>query len=72
MTIAQSPKPTDDSQSKNCDEKDVILLEQIAEKLVWYGQQVGVTLEEMISLLDSAISIKDLLALLASNSSGAA
>jgi len=39
---------------------------------VWYGQQVGVTPEEMISLLDSGISIHDLLAFLASKASGAA
>ena len=44
----------------------------VAEKLVWYGQRVGVTPEEMISLLDSGISIKDLLAFLASKSSEAA
>jgi hypothetical protein len=50
----------------------VILLEQVAEKLVWYGQQVGVTPEEMISLLDSGISMRDLLAFLASKSAGAA
>jgi len=39
---------------------------------VWYGQQVGVTREEMISLLDSGIGIKDLFAFLASKASGAA
>jgi len=63
---------TDGSQPKNFDEKDAILLEQIAEKLVRFGQQVGVTPEEMISLLDSGISIKDLFAFLASKASGAA
>ena len=52
-TPQSSHSITDDSQSKNCDEKDVILLEQVAEKLVWYGQRVGVTAQEMISLLDS-------------------
>jgi hypothetical protein len=71
MATAQSPQSIGDSQSKDFDEKDVILLEQVAEKLVWYGQ-VGVTPEEMISLLDSGISIHDLLAFLASKSSGAA
>ena len=72
MATAHSPQSIDDSQSKNCDEKDVILLEQVAEKLVLYGQQVGVTPEEMISLLDSGISIHDLLAFLAAKQSGAA
>jgi hypothetical protein len=46
-------------------------LEQAVEKLVRFGQQVGVTPEEMISLLDSGISIRDLLAFLASKTSGA-
>jgi hypothetical protein len=36
------------------------------------GKQVGVTPEEMISLLDSGVSIPDLLAFLASKTSGAA
>ena len=72
MAITQTPKPTDDSQSKNCDEKAAILLDQVAEKLVRCGQRVGVTPEEMVSLLDSGISIHDLLAFLASKSSGAA
>jgi len=48
------------------------LLEQVAEKLVRYGQTVGITPEEIISLLDSGISIRDLLALMASKTSGAA
>ena len=54
------------------DERDAHLLEQTVEKLVRYGQQIGVTPEEMISLLDSGISIRDLLAFLAAKSSGAA
>jgi hypothetical protein len=73
MATPQSPQSmTDGSQPKNFDDKDAILLEQIAEKLVRFGQQVGVTPEEMISLLDSGISIKDLFAFLASKASGAA
>jgi len=73
MAAPQSPQSiTDGSHSKGFDERDALLLEQVAEKLVWYGQQVGVTAEEMISLLGSGISIKDLLAFLASKSSGAA
>ena len=54
------------------DERDALLLEQTVEKLVRYGQQIGVTPEEMISLLDSGISIRDLFAFLAAKSSGAA
>jgi hypothetical protein len=73
MATPQSPHSiTDASQGKDFDEKDAILLELVAEKLVWYGQQIGVTPEEMISLLDSGISIHDLLAFLAAKSSGAA
>ena len=60
---------TDGSHSKTFDEKDAIFLEQVAERLVLFGQQVGVTPEEMISLLDSGISIQDLFAFLASKSS---
>jgi len=47
-------------------------LEQAVEKVVRFGQQVGVTPEQMISLLDSGITIRDLLAFLASKTSGVA
>jgi hypothetical protein len=57
---------------ENLDEREARLLEQAVEKLVRYGQKVGVTPEEMISLLDTEISIPDLLAFLASKTSGAA
>jgi hypothetical protein len=64
----QSPKQGNEDLDKNAR-----LLEQAVEKLVRYGQKVGVTPEEMISLLDTGISIPDLLAFLASKtSSGAA
>jgi len=72
MATPQSPQSIDGCSCKDFDEKDAILLERIAEKLVSYGQRVGVTPEEMISLLDSGISIKDLFAFLVSKSSGAA
>jgi hypothetical protein len=73
MGTPQSPQSIlDGSQPTDFHEKDAILLEHVAEKLVWYGQRVGVTPEEMISLLDSGIGIRDLLAFLASKSSGAA
>jgi hypothetical protein len=58
MAMPQSPQSTDGSQRENFDEIDTQLLEQTAEKLVRFGQQVGVTPEEMISLLDSGISIQ--------------
>jgi hypothetical protein len=57
------------SQSEDWDEQDALLLEQTVDKLVRFGQQVGVTPEEMISLLDSGISIHDLLGFLASKTS---
>ena len=54
------------------DEREAIMLEQAVEKLVLYGQKVGVTPEEITSLLDSGISIPDLLIFLVSKTSGAA
>ena len=45
-------------------EADEILLQHTVEKLVRFGQQVGVSPEDMISLLDSGISVPDLLAFL--------
>jgi hypothetical protein len=73
MATPRSPQSiTDGSHSKAFDEKDAIFLKQVAEKLVRFRRQVGVTPEEMISLLDSGISIKDLFAFLASKASGAA
>ena len=46
---------------------DAILLRQAVEKLVRYGYKVGVTPEEMISLLDSGLSVRDLLEVVFSN-----
>jgi len=57
---------------EDLDERGARLLEQAVEKSVRYGQKIGVTPEEMISLLDTGISIPDLLAFLASKTSGAA
>jgi DNA-binding transcriptional regulator YhcF (GntR family) len=48
------------------------LLEEAVEKVVQVAQQVGVTPEEIVSLLDSGISIPDLLAFIASKASGVA
>jgi hypothetical protein len=72
MTASRSPESIDRSQSKRFEERDSLLLEQTVEKLVRFGQRVGVTPEEMISLLDSGISMRELLAFLASKASGAA
>jgi hypothetical protein len=54
------------SRPNDCEdfEPDEILLEQAVERLVRFGQQVGVSPEEMISLLDSGISVPDLLTFL--------
>jgi len=43
---AHSSQSTDGSQSKDFGEIDAHLLEQTVEKLVRYGQQVGVTPEQ--------------------------
>jgi hypothetical protein len=72
VATAHSPRFATGRQPKDFDEVDAQLLEQTVEKLVRYGQRVGVTPEEMISLLDSGISIHDLLAFLAAKSSGVA
>ena len=72
MVTSQALQPKDGSQSKDFDEGEAMMLEKVADKLVCYGRRVGVTPEEMISLLDSGISMRDLLAFLASKSSGAA
>jgi hypothetical protein len=56
----------------NYSEEHRLLLERAVEKIVLFAQQVGVTPEEIISLLDSGISILDLLAFLASKRSGVA
>ena len=64
-----------ESPTQNSDtlaEGERVLLERAAEKVVRFGQQVGVTPEDMIQLLDSGISVRDLLAFLASKTSGIA
>ena len=45
-------------------EDDEILLQRAVERLVRFGKQVGMSPEEMISLLDSGISVPGLLAFL--------
>jgi hypothetical protein len=69
------PSQTPESLPQNCDpffEKQRVLLEQAVEKVVRVAAQVGVTPEQIISLLDSGISIRDLLAFLSSKTSGVA
>jgi len=66
------PTPKDRRLPKDLVEKDPLLLQQAVEKLVRFGQQVGVIPEEMISLLDSGVSIHDLPAFLSSKTSGTA
>jgi len=58
--------------SKNFAEKDAIILRQAVEKVVRFCQSFGVSPEDMISLLDSGITIRDLLAFLESKASGLA
>lgn len=60
------------NQQDQWNENDVKVLERAVEKLVRFGEQVGVTPEDMISLLDSGIGIPELLMFLASKSSGVA
>jgi hypothetical protein len=71
MTTSQAPQPKDGSLPKDFDEGEAMMLAKVADKLVCYGRRVGVTPEEMISLIDSGISIRNLLAFLASRASGA-
>lgn len=67
MPPVHSPSPTND-----LSEREAQLLEQALVKLVLYGRKVGVTPEEMVSLLDSGLSMSELLAFLAAKGSGAA
>lgn len=71
MKQLQPPEsPTENSDALT--EGQEVFLERAAEKVVRFGQQVGVTPEDMIQLLDSGISVRDLLAFLASKTSGIA
>ena len=69
------PSQPPESLTQSCEgfvETDAVILQRAVDKLVRYGQQVGVTPEEMISLLDSGFTIRDLLAFLASKTAGSA
>lgn len=62
LQLPESPTQNSDALA----EGERVLLERAAEKVVRFGQQVGVTREDMIQLMDSGISVRDLLAFLAS------
>jgi len=47
------------------------LLNRAVEKIVCYGEKVGVSPDEIIALLDSGMSIRDLLVFLVAKSGGA-
>ena len=58
-------------QSPESDPKpDEILLQRAIERLVQFAQQVGVSPEEMIGMLESGVSVYDLLAFLERKASG--
>jgi len=67
MSPAHSPSPTDE-----LTEREAQVFEQAVTKLVLYGRKVGVPPEEMISLLDSGMSMRGLLEFLAAKGSPAA
>ena len=54
------------------DETEALLLEKVADKLVRFGQLMGMTPEEIVSLLDSGVSIRDLVAVIVSRRPGSA
>jgi hypothetical protein len=56
----------DKQHSDELDEYQLSVLESAVEKLVLFGKLVGVTPEEMIRLLDSGLSMDDLISYLAS------
>jgi hypothetical protein len=70
MKLSQPPESLPQNR-EDLLEKDAILLQRTPKRLVRLGAQVGVTPEEMISLLDSGMTIRDLLVFLTSKTSGA-
>jgi hypothetical protein len=76
MKPSQSPpesrKPGGLDHIDERDEETPYSWNKLQKRVVRFGQQVGVTPEEMISLLDSGISIRHLLVFLVSRRSGAA
>lgn len=68
MQLSQ-PSPSITQNCADFAEEHRLLLEQVVEKVVLFAQQVGVTPEEIISLLDSGMSVTELLVFLASKRS---
>jgi hypothetical protein len=74
-SLMKPPSPARSLESGNLnqlDEDEALLLEKIADRLVRFGQLVGMTPEEIVSLLDSGVSIHDLVAVIVSRRSGSA
>lgn len=65
MSVTRLPSPPEE-----VDRCEARLLERAIVKLVLYGHKVGVTAEEMISLLDSGMTTRELLEFLAARGSG--
>ena len=70
MKSSQPPQPLPQA-SQDFVEMNPVLMRAI-EKLLRFGEQSGVSPDEMISLLDSGFSVPDLLAYLSSKTSGVA
>jgi hypothetical protein len=52
--------------------RETELINVVVDKILRVAEDVGVTTEEMITLLDSGCSVRDLLVMLAAKRSGAA
>ena len=52
--------------------RETELINVVVDKILRVAEEVGVTTEDMITLLDSGCSVRDLLVLLAAKRSGAA
>jgi hypothetical protein len=55
-------------QADDPDWKEILTLRNAVDKLIQFGQQVGVGREEMVSLLDSGMTVRGLLYYLVSQS----
>ncbi len=69
MSLSRQPELLTQNR-KHVVEEDTALLQQAVERLVRFGRQVVVSAEGMISVLDSGLSVRDLLAFLASKAAG--
>ena len=66
------PPESHTQKREDCAEQDREFLQQAVGKFVLLAQQVGVTPQAIISLLDSGLSVRDVLAFLESRRSGIA